>query len=384
MAFESISPQNGSSASPRSFDAIVVGGGASGGVAALTLGEAGLNVLVLDAGWDLSFTDTPWRWFENYVLSRSADPRLMDVLPAAVIRRARQLARLGGRIRQPIQSQCYAWERLPGVFVDDIDHPYETRGGADFSWLRVHALGGRMIVPGHGRQYYRFPGNVFRPTTNEKPAWPMSLEELVPHRRRRNPHCTSVVEDPLQPTGDEQDLLNVAKACASDADPMLSQFAAPLNTIAMASALPSVRIRRGALVRHVNANGAGKVSGVTWYDREEDRILEASAPIVFLCAGALESTRILMTSAEISTSSAFGSRSTALGRNLMDHVIMKADGVGAELRDPSFHPPDGRCVYVPNVSEACSSIARQAAKKARTSPGSPLQKCCRDRKIVFD
>src|SRR5215469_14807599 len=68
-----------------SHDVVVIGAGAAGGLAAMLLAEAGLRVLVLEAGSGRSAVDLP--------LTR-AMPR-------------------PDSHRQPIQSRCYAWHLAP-------------------------------------------------------------------------------------------------------------------------------------------------------------------------------------------------------------------------------------------------------------------------------
>src|SRR3954465_2621169 len=89
------------------YDAIIVGAGPSGGWVAKTLTEAGMRVLVLEAG-----------------PSRRA-PKTRHLIDR--VRRKVGLNADGAeaaRGRQPIQSQCYAWAVDPKAFVDDLDNPY--------------------------------------------------------------------------------------------------------------------------------------------------------------------------------------------------------------------------------------------------------------------
>ncbi len=107
------------------FDAIVIGGGASGGLAARLLCEAGMDVLLLDAGWCPPFLNDPLRQATAASIVRLANPRALGFLHPRLIRTGRQSLKALGRRRQPIQSACYAWERAPSAFVDDFDNPYE-------------------------------------------------------------------------------------------------------------------------------------------------------------------------------------------------------------------------------------------------------------------
>src|SRR5580704_5232180 len=147
------------------YDAVVVGAGAAGGLAALLLTEAGLRVLVLDAG----MVRSPIRSFSRR-LSRGLTRRLLGTAALAALDRRRQW----------IQTQCYAHPFAPDAFVDDLDCPYVTPADRPFVWLRVRGLGGRLHIPAHGRQYYRLGPDDLAPADGLSPPWPLQPGELDP------------------------------------------------------------------------------------------------------------------------------------------------------------------------------------------------------------
>src|SRR5262249_55284313 len=119
----------------RFYDALVVGAGATGGLAARLLVEAGLRVFVLKPG-----------------VGQSLIGALSRRLIVGTIRRLLGSAAYEafGQRRQAIQSRCYAWGLAPEAFIDDIECPYVTPPDHPFVWLRSRQIGGRMVVPGHG------------------------------------------------------------------------------------------------------------------------------------------------------------------------------------------------------------------------------------------
>ena len=158
-------------------DAVVIGAGAAGGLAALLLTEAGLRVLVLDAGSPPS----PMRTLARRLV-HGAGRRLLGASAPKVLDRLLNspFSRYVIARRQPIQSLCYAWALAPWQFVDDIDCPYVTPPDRPFVWLRARQLGGRVVIPGHGRQYYRHGPNEFSPVDGLSPPWPLQAGELDP------------------------------------------------------------------------------------------------------------------------------------------------------------------------------------------------------------
>jgi choline dehydrogenase-like flavoprotein len=162
----------------KTYDAIVIGAGATGGMAALLTTEAGMRVLVLEAGMPRSSLRRPARQLIGKIVQRLGSERLMGILGPNLLGKTRAAVRLLGRRRQPIQSRCFAWERAPDAFVDDIDCPYTTPSDRPFIWLRARLLGGRMAIPGHGRQYYRLGPNDLFPVDGLSPPWPLRSGEL--------------------------------------------------------------------------------------------------------------------------------------------------------------------------------------------------------------
>ena len=335
-------------------DAIVVGAGAAGGWAAMLLTEAGLRVLVLDA----SIPRAPFRRLVGRFIGRLSTTDGPSFLPPALVAPARIAAKMLGRWRQPVQSRCMLWDVSPNFFVDDRECPYVTPSDRPFVWVRVRMLGGRVAVPGHGRQYYRLGPSDFTPTDGLSPAWPLEANGLDPwyalvERRLglSGMHDNipwlpdSILAHHLRLTPAETELRNKVMDRWPSARVIAGRYASPLNSLEMAACTGLLQCRQGAIVREISVDSSGSVSGVVWVDHLTKSERRSSAPLVFLCASALESTRILMLSRSRNGSKGLGQESGALGRYLMDHVLVSAEGIGPPITQEAA--PTDRCLYLP-------------------------------------
>ncbi|MEM6412471.1 MAG: GMC family oxidoreductase [Pseudomonadota bacterium] len=345
-------------------DAIVVGAGAAGGLAAQLLTEAGLNVTVLDAGWTRPFHKRPMHWALSKLSSKAADPRALSFLPSGFVWKGRQVLKLLGSVRQPVQSNCFAWERAPDSFVDDLQNPFCTPEESPFTWLRARQVGGRMTVPGHGRQYYRLSPEELQPADGQSAQWPVTADELAPWYARveemigLNGRCEghpavpdSKIKTELTHTRQEQVLCRTLTDHWPELKPVLGRYAPPINTIDAARRTGRMTLQRGAIAKRVIVNSAHQAEGVEWIDARSKEVHITKAPIVFLCASAFESTRILMMSSSAQSAEGLGARSGALGSYIMDHVLVRSDGTGGALEDEPVSMEDGRCIYLPRFDQ---------------------------------
>ncbi|GAB3947674.1 GMC family oxidoreductase [Spirosoma harenae] len=146
----------------RTFDAIVIGSGISGGWAAKELTDKGLRTLVLERGRDVKHVKDypttmmqPWEFQHLGQLSKE----YVDA--------------------NPIASRCYAnREDAQHFFVKDAEHPYVQE--KPFDWIRGYQVGGKSLMWARGTQRwsdYDFDGPARDGFAID---WPIRYADIAP------------------------------------------------------------------------------------------------------------------------------------------------------------------------------------------------------------
>jgi len=311
------------------WDAIVVGSGATGGVAAQKLTAAGLRVLMLEAG-------TPVRGRGDY--------------GSFLTNGTKQLYRHFVSHRQQVQkSHPTYWATNPDFFVDDLDNPYSTPSDKPFRWIRSRRVGGRSLV--WDAVTPRFSDFDFKAASRDGfgPDWPISHGDLAPyyselevffgvHGSRdglpqipdgefREPRPMTPAELVFKARverafGDRNVIISrgLFARRPPDRGESLSRISSPATTLRAAQATGRLTLRAGAVAARVLVDADGtRATGVEFVDAVTKRTEEARAPLVFLCASTLESVRILMNSKTSTHPQGIGASSGVLGRYIMDH-----------------------------------------------------------------
>ncbi len=151
---------NGKAQQERTYDAIVVGSGISGGWAAKELTEKGLNVLMLERGKNMEHV-------KGYTgaLNNPWDVKNRGMIPKEILD------------EHPVQSQCYAFQADNQYFwVNDKENPYQQ--DKPFNWLRGDHLGGRSLT--WGKQSYRWSEMDFESNARDGNGsdWPIRYKDL--------------------------------------------------------------------------------------------------------------------------------------------------------------------------------------------------------------
>lgn len=343
----------------QTFDVVVVGSGASGGWAAKRLAEAGVSVVMLDAGRALSDAD-----YREHEPAYSLEYR----------NRANDLI----RETRPRQKDCYACtEYNYKWFANDLEEPYTTAQGKPFSWQgRTRIIGGRTNV--WGRQSYRFGPYDFQAASLDGFGmdWPITYEDLAPYYdlvedyvgitgmiegdpmlpdSRYHPpmgltcaetHIRGVIKQSFNRTLTQGRAANITKpingrqpchycgpcerGCVTH-----SYFNSAFTTVADALKTGKCTLIQNAMVHRVITDpSSNKARGVSYIDRQTRQVKEVYGRVVVLAAQSLESVRILFNSRTRRQESGLANSSGALGKYLMDHTWV-AGGAAAEFPD---HP----------------------------------------------
>ncbi len=335
------------------YDAIIVGSGAGGGMAAYVLTQAGARCLMLEAGGDFdSARDSKWlEWQYDVPYHGGGDENKFDYFLAAV----------GG------------WQ-VPG-------EPYLTAPGEQFMWFRSRMLGGR--TNSWGRISLRNGPYDFQPYSRDGKGfdWPIRYEELAPYYTYTE-RLIGVFGSPagienlpdgdfLPPPDPRCYELLVQQACGKLHIPCIpsrlailtrahrgrpachyvsqcgrscrlgSNFTSPVVLLNPARLTGKLEIRLNAMAREVLTGADGRAHGVAYIDKSSRREVRVRGKVVVLAASSCETARLLLNSRSPRHPNGLANSSGLVGRYLMDTVMSDVTGYFPALRNLPPHNEDG-------------------------------------------
>ena len=309
------------------YDAIVVGSGATGGVATLTLAEQGIRVLVIEAGPEIKRDE-----------ASSNEPK--DTL-----------TRLSGIVSKKHANQSQHpgyWKNNPNLYSNELNHPYSQPKNKPFLWTQGKQYGGRSLT--WGGITLRFSPEDFHPSKKDGygPDWPISYDELSPHYDFIEKFCgiygqkDDIEEVPngkyigkIPLTNNENIFGDKVKSKlnypfiqsrgfdrnSSVKEDKWPQSSSVGTTFKKALKTGNVQILSNHLVESFETDKKTELaSKINIVNLENGIKTSLKCDLIILCASTISTLRILLNSEAKSNSYGFKDTSEKLGKYLMDHI----------------------------------------------------------------
>jgi len=293
------------------YDVLIIGSGASGGMAAYTLAQKGVKCLMLDAGPPVDFT-------------RDRAMKAVYELPYRGFGKP-------GRLSHVFQAN----EFNANQWADETQNPYTHDPKEPYNWVRVRLIGGKSLF--WARMSFRLSDYEFKAKDHDGfgDNWPLSYSDLAPYYDKVEPifRVSGRKEGLAQlPDGNfvedkspDSETMNRIASAGKPYGITVTKIRRALGDGRLASSfnllLPdavatgNLTIVPNAVVREVTVDrNTGLVNGAAFVDRHSRRELHAKARAVIVGASCLESTRLLLNS-KIANSSG------VLGHYLHDQVL---------------------------------------------------------------
>jgi choline dehydrogenase-like flavoprotein len=356
----------------QKFDAIVVGSGACGGWAAMQLTQAGMSVLMLEAG---SAVD-PAREFRHRYLFE------MDYR---------------GTGKPGLFRRYSGSERNYRIMIDNSENPYTTSPETVYRWGRSRVLGGRTLH--WARASDRMADYEFKAASRDGYGmdWPLSYAEISPYYDRVERFIGvsgqregfSQFPDgeflPVMPLNCAESIFTAACKslqwptthrrlaqltqvhhgrppchycgnCVNGCD-VGAMFSTVSSTLPVALKTRKLELRTDSIVSAVRMDAENRAKGVNYIERFTGNVIEVDSSYVLLAASTLENTRLLL----LSEKGGLANSSGTLGHYMIDQV--SGEGVAGYLPKLKGGPSrldDGKSagITIPNMLNLDSKTAR--------------------------
>jgi choline dehydrogenase-like flavoprotein len=340
---------------PKVYDAVIVGSGAGGGMAAYTLANAGLSIALLEAGPNYdpakNVTQLKWPW-ESPRRGASTKYRSFGDFDAAY----------------------WGWQ------IDG--EPYTQTQGTDWDWFRARMLGGRT---NHwGRISLRFGPHDFkrRDIDGLGDNWPIGYDDIKPYYDRVDQLIgvfgtnEGLVNDPdgiflppPKPRLHELFIKNAATQAGVRVIPgRLSMLTKKINDdrgvcfycgqcnrgcqvyadFSASSVLVNPALKTGkvdlftnAMAREVLTGNDGLATGVSYVDKTDLQEYQVRGRTVIVAASTCESARLLLNSKSSRHSNGLANSSGVVGKYLHDSTGASMGGVLPKLFGRKRYNEDG-------------------------------------------